>query len=147
MPKVNMLVNVFVRIVEYPVFKLFGSGVLAILSFLFDGLLSQAMLALFILIMFDFVTAIIAVRKTPNEKIQSRKLWVTAGKLSVYFLLISAGRLSEHGTHNVIPFIDETIIGFLVLTELLSILENAGKMGYAVPKQLINRISKYRDTK
>lgn len=74
-------------------------------------------------------------------------MWVTAGKVAAYFTLISAGNLAEHGTQNYIPFLDETIIGFLCATELLSILENTGRMGYAVPQKLINKLSQYKNSK
>lgn len=145
--KITMFFKMCANIIKYPFLKIIGGGFLSILSFLFNGLLREAMIALFVLMMFDFVTGIMAVRRSPTEKIESRKLWVTAGKMAVYFLLISSGNLAEHGTHAVFPYIDETIISFLAVTELLSILENAGRMGYAVPKKLIEKLSKYRDTR
>ena len=145
--KINAFVNMCVAIVEQPLLKLISSGFMVVLSFLFNGILKQAMFALFILIFFDFVTAIMAVRRTPGEKVESRRMWVTAGKVAAYFTLISAGNLAERGTQFVLPFVDETILGFLCATELLSILENTGRMGYAVPKKLIDKLSSYKNSK
>lgn len=123
-----------------------GLGII-VLNFLFDGVLKDAMMALFLLCLMDFVTAIHAIRRQPGEMIKSSKIWRTAAKISVYFLLISAGRISEIATSFVIPFLDETILGFLAVTELISILENVGKMGYAVPEKLLKKLSDYRDEK
>lgn len=145
--KVGQFFKMCVGIVEYPVLKILGGSFLALISFLFDGLLKEAMFALFILIIFDFITAIMAVRRTPGEMIESGRLWVTAGKISAYYLLISAGNLAEHGMQEVIPIIDETVLGILSVTELLSIFENAGRMGYVVPKKLIEKLSQYKASK
>lgn len=145
--KINAFVNMCVAIVEQPFLKLVGGGFLVVLSFLFNGILKQAMFALFILILADFATAIMAVRKSPTEKIESRRMWVTAGKIAAYYTLVASGNLAEKGTQYILPLIDETILGFLCVTELLSILENIGRMGYAVPKKLIDKLSKYKDSK
>lgn len=145
--KIHAFVSMCTAIVEQPFLKLFSAWFMILLSFLFNGILKQAMFALLILVLFDFATAIMAVRRTPGEKVESRRMWVTAGKVAAYFTLISAGNLAEHGTQNYIPFLDETIIGFLCATELLSILENTGRMGYAVPQKLINKLSQYKNSK
>lgn len=137
----------FEKVFSHAIFKIvIGLGI-ALLNFLFDGVLADAMIAIFVLCLFDFVTAIMAVRYKPDEMIKSTKIWRTAAKLGVYFMLISAGRISEIATSNVIPILDETIIGFLAVTELISILENVAKMGYAVPKKLLHKLSAYRDEK
>lgn len=127
--------------------KLYAGVVLSILSFLFDGVLKDAMIAIFALCLFDFVTAILAVRRTPHEMIVSSKIWRSAAKIGVYFLLIAAGHISETATGSILPFIDETIIGFLAVTELISILENVAKMGYAVPHKLLRVLSDYKESK
>lgn len=145
--KADYFFEMFRSIISHVNIKIFGSIIFIVLSFLFDAALKDAMIAIFILCLFDFVTAVEAVRRTPNEKILSSGVWKTAAKLGIYFLLISAGHISETATSNVIPILDETIIGFLAVTELLSILENASKMGYAVPRKLIEKLSKYRDDK
>lgn len=121
---------------------LVGLG-LSALSFLFDSVYTDAMIALLILLVFDFLTGIAAQKKN-GHPIESAKVFRSAKKTAMYFLLISAGHLAETGTQKVLPIIDETIIGFLAVTELISILENAGYLGYAVPQKLLNQLEKYR---
>ncbi len=62
-------------------------------------------------------------------------------------MLITTARLSEYSLPDVIGYLDETIIAFLCLTELISVLENTGKMGYAIPAQLLNKLKSWRDEK
>lgn len=119
---------------------------ISVLSFLFDSVYKDAMVAILILMVFDAVTAIAAQKKL-GHPISSAKIFRSATKVAVYFLLISAARLSEVATNGVLPILDETVMGFLAVTELVSILENVGHMGYAVPKKLLNQLEKYRDDK
>lgn len=147
MYKFEYFVQLFEKIGSHAFVKVAMGLFIALLNFLFDGVLADAMVAVFLLCLFDFATAIMALRKDPKEMIKSAKVWRTAAKLGVYFMLISAGRISEIATSNVIPILDETIIGFLAVTELISILENIGKMGYAIPHKLLKKLSDYRDEK
>lgn len=126
--------------------KVIASGIVSCLGFLFDNLLKEAMLALLILIIFDFVTGIGASKKE-GKIISSNNAVRTAFKTALYFMVISSGRLAEHATHHILPFIDETIISFLAVTELISILENTGRLGFAIPQKLLNRLKEYRDEK
>lgn len=114
--------------------KAIFSFFLSIFSFFFDPLQQTSMLALFMLVIMDFGLGTAAARHT-GDKIRSAKLVRTAIKLVVYFTLVSAARITEH----TIPFdfLDTTVIGFLAATELLSVLENTGRLGFAVPKKLI----------
>lgn len=122
-----------------------GLGIAA-LSFLFDSVYLDAMIAILILMVFDFVTAI-AAQKRRGHQIHSAKVFRSAKKVATYFLLISAGRMAETATHGILPILDETIMGFLAVTELISILENVGYMGYAVPQKLLNQLIKYKNNK
>lgn len=124
---------------------IFGFSISA-LSFLFDNVYYDTMIAILILIVFDFITSI-AAQKKHGHPIISSKIFRSAKKVAVYFLLISAGFLAERGTQNLVPIIDETIMGFLAITELISILENIGKLGYAVPQKLLNQLIKYKNNK
>lgn len=117
-----------------------------LLGFLFDGLLYETMFALLLLIIFDFITGVYANKKR-GKIISSRKIFRSALKTTIYFVLISAGHLTEKAMGEVLPLIDETTIGFLAVTELISIIENVGDMGYAVPKKLLNRLKEFRDKK
>lgn len=121
--------------------KAFVAGVIAIATFLFDPLQKEAMLALLLLIILDFVFGVSAAKKT-GEEIKSAKILRSALKLTIYFSLIAASRVSEFALPY-FGFLDETVTGFLVATELVSILENVGRLGYAIPKQLLNKLNDY----
>lgn len=120
------------------------AAIAVVIGFLFDGLLAQAMMAILMLIVFDFSSAIICSKKC-NIPIQSRLALRSAIKIAVYFLLVSAGRMAELSTSSVLSFLDEAVIAFLGLTELISIMENIGKMGYAIPMKLLNQLETFRD--
>lgn len=124
--------------------KIVASGILVILSFFFDSAQKEAMLALFVLVILDFISAIFAAVKT-GECIKSSKIFRTAIKLVVYFIIIAAA----YKTESTVPlsFLDETVIGFLTVTELISLLENFGKAGYAVPTILIDKLKDFKDKK
>lgn len=117
-------------------------GVISI-DFLIGRENHTSMTMLIVLIAFDMVTAIIAEYKC-GRPIESRKALKTATKIVVYGLMVSAAHLTEQ----IVPgttFIDSAVISFLAVTELISILENAGKSGYAIPKKLLNRLDDLRD--
>lgn len=114
------------------------------IDFFFDVSTKPMLLGLIALILFDMITAVYANYKK-GHKIESRKLAKTARKIAIYFIIISAGFISEPATQ--IHIIDNTIIGVLTATELLSILENAGKAGVAVPKSVIKMLEKYKNGK
>lgn len=124
--------------------KTFAAALLSVTGFLFDGLLREAMLALLILLIFDFITGV-AAAKREGQEISSHSAFRTAVKIAVYFLLISAGRMAEATIGSTLPFIDEAVLAFLGVTELISILENVGRLGYAVPLKLLNKLKDYRD--
>ena len=117
---------------------------LSVLTFFFDPLQQLALLALFVLILIDFMLGVAASRYSGNA-IKSAKLVRTAIKFTVYFTLIGAARVAEHALP--FNFLDETITGFLVATELLSILENAGRLGFAVPTKLVEILGDYVTSK
>ena len=81
-----------------------------------------------------------------GDSIQSRKFLKTAIKIFVYLLMISAGHLAE----NLFGFdfkADEVITAVLGVTELISILENASRMGYAIPRKLLNQLKDFKSNK
>jgi toxin secretion/phage lysis holin len=124
--------------------KLAIGGLLGVLTFFFDAVYFDALIAIVVLIIFDFLTAI-AATKINGHQIQSAKVFRSAVKTCVYFLLISAGHLAETTTNHVLPIIDETVMGFLGLTELISIMENVGLMGFAVPLKLLNQLNRLKN--
>lgn len=137
----QLLENVFTNHITAKVFSVYT---FAVIGYFFDLNKKEALVSLFILIIFDFIFGIASARvnKIP---ITSSKIRRTAIKLAVYFMLISASFLAEKSI-SFLP-IDETVLAFLVLTELISIIENAGHCGFAVPKKLLAQLQEYRDAR
>lgn len=108
------------------------------------GLESEKIIqALLILVIIDFITGVSSAYTT-GEHIKSRTAVRSAFKIAVYGLLVSAGHLTEQITP-FSTFLEEAVTTFLALTELISIIENIGKMGFAIPKKLLNQLHKIRD--
>ena len=100
---------------------------IVVVDYIFGPENHQKMLMLAIIIVIDLITAIFAEYKTKNP-IQSRKMLKTATKFAVYYLMIAGA----HMTEKILPgstFIDNAVICFLAITELISILENIGRAG------------------
>lgn len=118
-------------------YKILFSAFIVAFTYFFDPIHTKVLFSLFVLMMADFITGIGAtmVRK---EKIQSHKISRTAIKVMIYFGTIALCRISEESVH--LFWIDDTAIGFLTLTELISNLENVGKMGYETPINLIKKL-------
>ena len=115
----------------------------SVYGFAFDALKNDIILALFVLTFFDFVTGIIAAKMT-KERIQSARVFRTALKIFVYSMMISGAYLGEKIVPITSAFLDETMLGFLALTELISLIENVGRMGYVVPQKLLNKLEELR---
>ncbi len=120
--------------------KALFASLVTLLSYLFDPTHMMGMIAIFALICADFMFGVSASRKQ-DMPVRSAKVRHTAVKITVYFALIACARITEYALP--MPFLDESIIGFLAATELLSILENAGRLGYVVPKQLVKVLGDY----
>lgn len=138
--------TLLIKINSNVVLKSLAALVIVISEFFVDSVLAKGMLALFFLIIMDWITAIFAARKT-KEKITSAKVFRTPLKMAIYFMLISSGRIAEFSLPAAVSYLDDTILAFLALTELISILENTGKIGYAVPKKLLEKLHGWRDDK
>ena len=91
------------------------------------------------------ITGVMASVKTGHD-IKSKKFLNTAVKLFIYLLLISTGHLTESAIGLEIKA-DEVITSVIALTEIISILENASRMGYAIPKKLLNQLKDFKSIK
>lgn len=116
-------------------------GVLSmyLIQFSFGDISHMVLSALFMLILIDFLTGIWA-SKMVGEEIKSAKIFRTAWKFALYFTVVSSGHFTEVVVGSNM-FLDETIMGFLALTELYSIFENMKKAGYETPTELLKNIS------
>lgn len=140
MDTINYILYLGTRVKDFFELKVVLGIVIAVTGFLFDPTHYMAMLSVFVLICVDFVFGVAASRKIA-EPVRSAKVRRTAVKITVYFVLIACARLTEYTLP--MSFLDESIIGFLAATELLSILENAGRLGYVVPSQLVKILGDY----
>lgn len=140
---VAIIQGLMVGVGEYFQVKIIPSVIIPIFGFLFGFQSQSIMLGLLVLIAMDFLTALLAAKKL-GAPINSRSAVKSAYKVAVYGLLVSAGHITEV----IVPFstyIEEAVTTFLALTELISIIENVGKMGFAVPQKLLNQLEKWRE--
>ena len=132
-------------IVAYSQLKCAGAIGVLTYSFFFGDIEKQIISAVVVLALFDMITGVMASVKS-GKSVESKKLFKTAIKLFVYMLMISSGHLVE----SVIGYelkVDEVITGIIAITEVISILENASRMGYAIPKKLLNQLKDFKSEK
>lgn len=118
--------------------KCLGAIAGILIQFHFGDISRPLLSALFMLIIFDFITGVWAA-KVSGENIKSAKIFRTAWKFVLYFMVVSAGYFTEVVIGADI-FISKTIMIFLALTELISIFENTEKGGYPMPNGLFNKL-------
>ena len=109
-----------------------------IVDFHFGNISPSLLSALFMLILFDFITGIWSSQQS-GKAIKSSKIFRTAWKFVLYFMAVSAGYFAEL-VIGVDLFIAKTIMIFLALTELISIFENIEVGGYPMPTYLVSKL-------
>lgn len=125
--------------------KAFIVFLIVVLEFMIGATNIPTMGMLLTLISLDFLTAIIAQFKM-GHAIESRKAIKTVLKILVYSIFVSGAYLTEE----IIPgatFLDDAAISYLAITELISIMENLGKMGYTMPKKMLNNLRNMTNNK
>lgn len=122
--------------------KITASVGMAVSYFLFGQLYSDALVAVAMLIVIDTILGLSAAY-TNNEIIKSRRFGRVVVKGAIYFSAISAGYFADQ----TIPFnfVQAGMIGFVGMTEFISILENVGRLGFQTPKKLLNQVKDLRD--
>lgn len=141
---VAIVKGLLVGVKDYFTLKFLPSFLVPLFGFLFGFNNHTIIYGLFVLICIDFITGV-ASAKQLGHRIESRSAVKTAYKIAVYGLLMSSGHITE----TILPgmtYIEQAVTSFLALTELISILENVGKMGFAIPQRLLNQLQKWRDT-
>lgn len=123
--------------------KLLAWGTLFFIFFLGD-VHTEAITALFMLVMFDTVLGVMAAR-AEGIAFTSRKFARLPGKLFVYFVGISGAMFADMTTG--LPFIQTSMIAFMGVTEFISILENMQRLGYETPKKLLNQLEGFKSQK
>lgn len=127
---------------NFPI-KALISTVLLLLEFFLGAENQLIVTALVSLILIDFTTGVAAAYKNKIE-VTSRRAVKSAFKVAMYGLLVAAGHLTDVAVLNANVF-DRAVVAFLAVTELISIIENVGKMGYAIPKKLLGKLQNLRD--
>lgn len=121
-------------------FKTVVSSLFPVYAFLFDPLKTHLYYAIATLIVFDFITAMFAAYHT-KEKITSAKASRTLVKMLVYGLMISGATLTDRFIVGNIELFADLSMGFVAITEFISILENISKLGFEVPSNVVKRLN------
>lgn len=138
-------VNTCRAIVDYAYVKCATTIGILTYSFFFGDIEKAIITSVIFLTVFDMITGVMASVKTGHD-IKSKRFLNTAIKIFVYMLLISAGHMTENAIGLDIRA-DEVITSVIALTEIISILENASRMGYAIPKKLLNQLKDFKSAK
>lgn len=128
---------------EPTLMKIVASLVVAFI-FLFGDVHLQGIIAVLMLMTFDTIVGLMASWKE-GKPITSRRFSRVVQKGVVYLMAISAGYFTDItiGWH----FVQATMIGFIGVTEFISILENMGRLGYQTPKKLLNQLKDFQSEK
>jgi len=127
-----------------PTFLKVGTSAIMTISFLFGDFHSQALIAILMLMVFDTILGVMATYHE-NNPITSRRFSRVIQKGAVYFIAISAGYYAD--TTISFDITQSTMIGFIGITEFISILENMGRLGYQTPKKLLNQLKGFQSRK
>lgn len=130
-------------IIEPSVLKIVASAVIAF-AFFFGDFYTQGILSILMLMIFDTILGIMATWHE-GQAITSRKFSRVVQKGTVYFIAISSGYFADISIGWQI--IEATMIGFIGVTEFISILENMGRLGYQTPKKLLNQLKGFQSIK
>lgn len=142
--KIKDAMELINRLFDAVVIKTIASMLFIFLSFGFDSLQHKALIALFMLMWADCFSAIWAAYKS-GDSIKSAKIFRTPVKIVIYFGLVYFAHITEYGLPAMLGILDETVIAFCVVTELISIMENINKMGYPVPTKLLSKLINIRN--
>ena len=124
---------------DHAALKCAGALGLVGISFAFNDITNYVVAAIFFLTILDAITALMATKITGVE-ITSRKFSASIVKMFVYGILVAGGSLVEI-VLGFNPGLNEIMAAFIALREFISIIENLGKMGYVIPKKLLNTVT------
>ena len=129
--------------------KVVWGVLIGIIGYLIDLSLVPAIMALTTLSVLDLCTAFLAREEEPKEPF-SRPIRKTAHKLAGYFVSISSvfilSTILSNSTGIDITGFDNFLVGFFVIHEVISIIENLNKAGIPIPLPFLNKLKKVRET-
>lgn len=119
------------------IIRMVSTALGAIVGYLYGGW--TAMLnALLILVVIDFLTGWAAA--WINGELRSMKGYIGIAKKVGIFLFVTVAHVID-GVLGDMHFLRDAVIFFYMANELLSIIENAGKMGIPMPPAFINAVA------
>lgn len=130
--------EILFSLAEFMELKAIAAVLLGFGAYLIGSSHVDLIVGLTVLVSIDAITGTYAAWIT-KEVIESRKALRSAIKWTAYLLMIITANISEM----LIPgdfFMVEVTVSFLAATEFISILENIGKSGYAIPLKLLNKL-------
>lgn len=139
--KTHFDVESFIKIlkgifVDNVIIKNFFAFVALYFAWVFDANL-KVLLSVYLLICFDALTGVLVALK--EKTISSRGFYRSAVKCVVYFIMLLVGRIVDKQTpiQLAAPILDT----YLIITEAISILENISKLGFPVPKKIVEKLN------
>ena len=120
----------------------FGCTTVIGILFAFLGASTEAFILLTGLIIVDLLMALLVVART-EMRLESRKLWHTAEKAFIIFLLLASTQASEKILY--IPFAAEMLATVMVASQLISILEHVAQLGIVIPLPLLKTLRKIQN--
>ena len=114
------------------------------ISFFFGNLYDDAIVGVLMLMVFDTITGMSA-SVYEGKPITSRRFLRAVYKGIIYMISISAGYFLD--TTMPIDIAQTTMIGFIGVTEFISILENMGRLDMETPKKLLNQLRDFQSKK
>lgn len=147
--RIEMISQMLAGTEHYTSIKLAWGLVVGIVGYLVDLSLVPAVTALTALSVFDLFAAFLARGEEPKEPF-SRPIRKTAHKLAGYFVSISSvfilSTIVANSTGVDITGFDNFLVGFFVIHEVISIIENLNKAGIPIPLPFLNKLKKVRET-
>ena len=146
--KLDMLEQVAVTASNHVTVKAIAAAIVSLFAYFFDVGLYPAMLALFTLSILDLLTAFLARSENPTEPF-SRPIRKTAHKIAGYFVSISSvfilAKIVSTDIGIDLTVLDNMLVWFFVIHEVVSIIENLNKAGIPIPVPFLDKLKKVKE--
>lgn len=124
---------------DFLTIKVIASFLFGLFAFFFGDAYSMGILAILMLLVLDTVTGTWAAVHE-GQTISSKRMGSVVKKFIVYGIAISTGYYMDIAISIDLLFAQATIIGFIALTEGISILENASRLGLILPPSWLKKL-------
>jgi phage-related holin len=145
--KIDMIENLAPAL-HNGVLKASIGSLVGLFAYFFDVGLFPAMLALLTLSIMDLFTAFLARGENPIEPF-SRPIRKTAHKIAGYFVSISSvfilAKIISSDIGVDITMIDNMLVWFFVIHEVISIIENLNTAGIPIPVPFLDKLKKVKE--